>query len=173
MLNYKVHFNFFIILSLLLSSILIFPQSRSKIEGKITDAETGEALFGANVVILDTYLGAATDINGRFFILNVPVGTYNLQASMMGYSKKIIADVIVSLDRTTSVDIQLSQSVIQQEEVVVVAKRNELHNEVSNTQIVVTDEQINNTAGIREINAFLERQPGISSSNGFLENSTN
>lgn len=158
---------------ILLLSVVVtafaFPQSRSKMEGKVIDAETREPLFGANIVLLDTYLGAATDFEGRYVILNVPVGTYQVQASMIGYNKKLVIDVLVSTDRTTSVDFELSSAVIMEEEIVVVADRNVLHKEVSNTQLVVTSEQILNTTGIRDINAFLERQPGVSSSNGFLE----
>ncbi len=166
----KINFiSVFIILFTVIVNAIALPQSRSKIEGRVTDAETGEPLFGANVLIVNTQLGAAADIEGKYFILNVPSGSYKVQASMIGYSKKIILDVLVSPDRITSLDFQLTQSAIEQEEVIVVANKNELHNEVSNTQMVVTDEQINNTAGIRDINAFLEKQPGISSSNGFLE----
>jgi len=169
MLSKKAHFNFLVFLFILLTNSLVLSQSRSKIEGRITDAKTGEALVGANVVLLETQLGAASDINGKYIILNVPAGNWNVQASMIGYSKKIVVDVLVSPDRVSTIDVELSQTFIEQEAVIIVAKRNELHNEVSNTQLVVTDDQISNTAGIRDINAFLEKQPGISNSNGFLE----
>jgi len=158
-----------IIFLLLLTSVINFGQSKSRIIGTIKDTETKEPLIGVNVLLLDTYLGASTDINGKYFIVNVPVGTYALQISMVGYTKKKIVDVRVSADRVTTVDVELSSAAFQGQEVLVVAPRNNLHKEVSNTQLVVTDEQLSNAAGIREINAFLEKQPGVSSSNGFLE----
>ena len=158
-----------LLLLFIFSSNLIYAQTKSKIEGKITDAETGEPLFGANVVLLDTYLGAATNLEGKFFIVNVPVGTYKVQASMIGYNKQVTIDVLVSADRVTTINFQLKSGIMLQEEVIVVAQKNQLHKEVSNTQLTVSEEQINNTAGIRDINAFLEKQPGVSSSNGFLE----
>lgn len=142
---------------------------KSKIEGIVKDAKTGERLLGANVVLLNTPLGAATDQEGRYFIINVPVGSYRIQASMIGYAKQTITDVMVSPDRVTKIDIELSSDLIQSEEIIVVAKKNVLHKEVSNTQMVVTDDQIINTSGIRDINAFLEKQPGVSTSNGFIE----
>jgi hypothetical protein len=142
---------------------------RSKIEGIVKDETTGEALYGANVVVLGTNLGAATNIEGEFFIINVPVGTYRIQASMVGYNKHIIADVLVSADRVTSLEFRLSSGVFVEDEIIVVAQRNELHKEVSNTQMVVTEDQIINSAGVRDINAFLEKQPGVSITNGFLE----
>ena len=146
-----------------------FSQVRSKIQGEITDAETGEVLVGANIILLNTTLGAASNTEGKFSLINVPVGRYTVQASMIGYKKERILDVLVSPDRVTSLDIRLSSSIIAGEEVVVIAQRTKLHNEVSNTQLVITDDQINNAAGIRDINAFLEKQPGVSSEKGFLE----
>lgn len=157
------------LLFLLLVSVINFGQSKSRIVGSVKDAETKEPLIGVNVVLLETYLGASSDVNGKFFIVNVPVGTYSLQVSMIGFTKKKIVDVRVSADRVTTVDIELSSTAFQGQEVLVVAPRNELHKEVSSTQLVVTDEQLSNAAGIREVNSFLEKQPGVSSSNGFLE----
>ena len=62
---------------------------------------------------------------------------------MVGYNKERIIGVLVSADRVTSLDIELSANILTGEEVVVIAEKNKLHNEVSNTQLVVTDEQIN------------------------------
>jgi hypothetical protein len=143
-------------------------QLRSKIQGKVTD-ENGEPLPGVNILILDTRLGAATDIQGNYVIVNVPVGTFNVQASMIGYNKSVVVDVLISPDRVATIDFNLVPEAIKSEEIVVVAERNKLHTEVSNTQLVITDDQIVNSAGIRDINAFLEKQPGVSSEKGFLE----
>ena len=111
-----------------MSASLIFAQSKSKIEGNVSDADTGEPLFGANIILLDTYLGAATNLEGKYFIVNVPVGTYKVQASMIGYNKQITIDVSVSADRITTLNFQLKSGVVL-EEVIVVAKKNPLHKE--------------------------------------------
>jgi len=162
----RFFYTIFIITSFL--SSLSFSQ-RSKIVGTVKDANSGEALFGANVVVLNTTLGGATDADGEFYIINVPVGTYQVQASMVGYAKKVVVNVLVSADRTTTLDFELTSEAIESEEIIITAQRNVLHKEVSNTQLVVTNEQIVNSAGIRDINTFLEKQPGISSTNGYLE----
>ncbi|HEY6437104.1 MAG TPA: TonB-dependent receptor, partial [Ignavibacteriaceae bacterium] len=144
-------------------------QNSSKITGTIKDAETGEMLYGVNVILKGTNLGAATDENGKYFILNVPVGTYEVRASMIGYNSQTFVDVMVSADRVTQLDFQISQVVLEEEEVVVVAQRNVLYKEVSSSQLVVTQDQVNNTAGIRDVNEFLEKQPGVTTNNGFIE----
>ena len=50
--------------------------SNGKITGKVSEKATGSPAVGVNVILIDTYLGAATDENGRFTILNIPPGTY-------------------------------------------------------------------------------------------------
>jgi hypothetical protein len=148
---------------------LTFPQLSSKITGTITDTETGENLYGVNVILKGTILGAATDENGKYFIINVPVGSYEVKASMIGYNSQTFTNVLISADRVTSLDFQLSSTVLQAEDVVVVAQRNILYKEVSSTQLIVTQAQVDNTAGIRDITKFLERQPGVTTNNGFIE----
>ncbi|MCK4447808.1 MAG: carboxypeptidase-like regulatory domain-containing protein [Candidatus Marinimicrobia bacterium] len=41
-----------------------------KISGKVSDQSTGEPLHGANVVIDGTTMGASTDVEGFYFIIN-------------------------------------------------------------------------------------------------------
>lgn len=153
---------------LLMSTSVLIAQNRSRIAGMVKDADTRETLPGVNIIIENTSLGAASNANGQYIIINVPAGTYRLRASMMGYETKILTNVMVSVDRITNVDFSLKSTVIQGSEVVVTAQRDELHKEVSNTQLVVDDVQLQDATGIREINAFLTKLPGVSEDNGYL-----
>lgn len=58
--------------------LYVIAATTGKIAGVITDAKTGEALPGVNVVIEGTQMGAATNLKGEYFVINVPPGTYNL-----------------------------------------------------------------------------------------------
>jgi outer membrane receptor protein involved in Fe transport len=156
---------------LLLLAGIVFnsdAQIKSRIVGTVTDEKSGEGMIGANVMLPGTQLGAVTDVNGKYFIIGVPVGTYRLQASMIGYAKKAVTNVVVSADRVTTVDIALEPGEIEMDAVVVSAKQDKLNKEVSSTQLVATQQQITEAAGIREINTFLAKQPGIASENGYL-----
>jgi TonB-dependent receptor len=62
----------------------------NRIEGKVTDVATGEPLFGANIILDGTSMGAATDFEGEYLIANVPAGSYTLRASYIGYESKEI-----------------------------------------------------------------------------------
>ncbi|HPR89771.1 MAG TPA: TonB-dependent receptor, partial [bacterium] len=101
-------------------------------------------------------------------IINVPVGTATLRVSMMGYTTQKLTDVMISADRVTKADFALRQTVLEGSEVVVRAQRDELHLEVSNTQMVVSDAQLQDATGIREVNSFLTKLPGVSTDNGYL-----
>jgi len=149
-------------------SVSLFAQNRSRISGTVRDASTGNPLYGANVIIPQLGMGAATNEEGQFMVINVPVGTYKVQARMIGYETLILTEVMVSANRMTRVEFDLKQTVIEGQAVEVTAKRHILHKEVSSTQMVVSDNQIQDASGIREINAFLTKLPGVSEENGFL-----
>ena len=59
---------------------VVFAATTGKIQGTILDDESKEPLPGVNIVVEGTILGAATDENGFFFIINVPPGTYKIKA---------------------------------------------------------------------------------------------
>ncbi len=146
----------------LLLSSEIFAQG--KIIGHVKDKNTGEPLLGVNVIILNTYMGAATDIDGYFVIVNVPVGKYSLQATMVGANKVVVTDVVVSQNQTTKVDFELEQTAVKGQEVVITAKRDILHKEVSSSQTVIIPSQIQETAGINTLHEYLSQQAGITDS---------
>jgi hypothetical protein len=77
---------FYIILCIfLLLPVLLFAATKGKIAGMVVDNSSGEPLPGVNVIVAGTFLGASTDIDGTYFITNVPAGTYQLDVSYIGY----------------------------------------------------------------------------------------
>lgn len=90
------------------------------IAGVVTDSLTGESLPGVNVLIVGTQKGAATNADGRYTISGVEPGTYELQASFIGYAPKVVEGVQVAAGETTTVDITLGQSSLMLDEVVAI-----------------------------------------------------
>ncbi|MBD3403463.1 TonB-dependent receptor [candidate division GN15 bacterium] len=78
------------------------------ITGVITDAQTNEPLIGVSVAVVGTNLGAVTDENGKYMINNVPVGTYTLRMSAVGFGTLEVSNVGVSADLATYQDQSLS-----------------------------------------------------------------
>jgi hypothetical protein len=87
-----------------------------KIAGVVEDAQTGDLLASASIVVLDTDMGTVSDPEGRFFILNVAPGTYTLRVTYIGYSPFTIENVRVSTDLTTDLKFELTSKAIQAEE---------------------------------------------------------
>jgi hypothetical protein len=126
-----------------------------KIAGVIKDAQSGQALPGVNVTIVGTTMGATTDLNGRYFILNVPPGTYQLKASIISYEPVVVSDVVSRLDVTTTVDFQLKATVVEVgEEVTIVAERPLVDKTLTATRANIGVRELDNalpTAGIDRI----------------------
>lgn len=101
----------------LLSSQLALAQSGT-ISGTVTDAESGESLPGASVLVVELERGAASDINGEFEIQNIPAGTYNITATFVGY-RTYRETVQVNAGQTTTLDIAMEVGAIGLDELVV------------------------------------------------------
>ena len=88
-------------------------QTTGKIAGIVTDEETGDPLIGANVRIVDSNLGTATDTDGSYYIINIEPGSYDLQVQYIGYESKIIKNINISVNRTASCNITMMQSSVE------------------------------------------------------------
>ncbi|UCH62487.1 MAG: TonB-dependent receptor [Fidelibacterota bacterium] len=163
----------------LVSASILFADSSGKISGRVYDAETNEPLPGANVVIEGTTMGAAADIDGNYFILNVRPGEYTVTASVIGYVNVRATEVAVQMGLTTPLDFPLDPSIIEGEEVVVVAERPIIQTDIGNSRTILDGSELtalpvvsfkdilDKQMGIQEMDArglFMrgERQDGIS-----------
>ncbi|RMI17013.1 MAG: TonB-dependent receptor [Calditrichaeota bacterium] len=122
---------------------LLNAGTTGKIVGRVVDAATGEPLPAVNILVENTMLGAATDLDGTFLILNVPPGTYTLRATMIGYTDMVITNVRVNADKTTRVEFQLKETAVELGEAIeVVATRPLVKKDLTSTESVVTTEEI-------------------------------
>ncbi|MBI5808441.1 MAG: carboxypeptidase-like regulatory domain-containing protein, partial [Ignavibacteriales bacterium] len=67
---------FYFLLFLALCPVLINAGTKGRIKGKVVDLQTGEALIGANVVVVGSTAGAGSDVNGEYLIQNLDPGVY-------------------------------------------------------------------------------------------------
>lgn len=149
------------ILALNIYSIQLFAQV-GKISGIVKDASTNETLIGANVLIEGTSIGAATNIDGYFVILNISPGTYSIKASMVGYAPGIYKDVRVNIDQTTEINFNLTSNAFQTEEVVVIASTPIVQKDVSSSRINLNVDEIENLP-VSSISGVIGLQAGVRS----------
>ena len=81
-----------IFLLVLFACSFTFSQT-GRVSGKIIDQQTGEALIGANIIIVGTSLGAASDVNGEYLVTNLNAGQYSVKASYIGYQDVTVNNV--------------------------------------------------------------------------------
>ncbi len=137
-----------------------------KIEGIIIDAETKAELIGANVLIINSNTGAATDINGKFVIDNVPVGNYSLKISFLGYTPIIKTDIIVRSNRITLANSELNPSTIVSDEVVIQAEYFQKNEEQALSSINFSGEEIRRAPGSAgDVSRILMSLPSVAKVN--------
>lgn len=147
--------------------VLLLAQSSGKIAGKVTDKATGEGLPLANVILEGTGLGAATDENGNYTILNVPPGTYTIKARYLGYTDATTQGINVNSGLTRTVNLALNSDALQIGEVVVTAERPLINPNVTNTTAIKTADDIQNLP-VRGVNNIVALQGGVVNVGGTL-----
>ena len=95
---------------IILLSIPLYAGQTGKLAVKITDRDNNEAVIGANVIIEGTYLGAAADIDGYYYINNIPPGEYTVSFSAVGYRKTTVREVKITIDKTTNFDVEFKEN---------------------------------------------------------------
>lgn len=138
----------------------LYAGNTGKIAGKVVDSKTKEALIGVNIIIEGTSLGSISDIEGYYTILNIPPGTYVLKASLIGYNTTIIKNIQVQVDLTTKQNFELSETVLEIQEVVITAERPMVQKDLTASTSIVSAEQIE-TLPVREFSQIVNLQAGV------------
>ncbi len=146
--------------------------SNGKITGRVLDQQTGEALVGANIILthtilannvetrLSTPLGATSDPDGYYVILDVPSNFYVVTASIVGYTPVTQKHLKVDLDRTVTLNFSLSSTSIEMDQVVVTAKREIIKQDVSATQEVIGTTRLEQMP-VTRLDEFVGRIKGV------------
>lgn len=128
----------------ILLPLALFGGTVGKIIGVAIDKQSGKPLMGVNVVIKGTSMGAASDIDGRFYIFNIPPGIYEVEATYIGYARTTIQNIRISVDLTTDVNLSLERENVVGQEVIVVAGRPVIEKSSTNERRIVRSEDIEN-----------------------------
>lgn len=110
------------IISLSISLSVFADPGNGRISGSIRSSTTSEPLPGTNVLLKGTLLGAASDLGGDFWILNVPPGDYTLEVLNIGY-QSIEQPVHLRPDSMLILDIRLEPKALRSPEIVVTGAR--------------------------------------------------
>lgn len=115
--------NIILLLTLIVMAQNSFGQSSFTINGHVSDSKNGEDLIGVTIYSVKELSGTISNHYG-FYSLSLPAGTYTIRFSYLGYDS---VDSLVNLTSNIVLDIELEQSTINLEEVIVSAERRDIN----------------------------------------------
>lgn len=135
--------------------------STGKLSGVVTDQETGEPLVGVNIILEGTLLGAATDQDGFYFLLNIPAGNYNVEFNYIGYKEVRVEDLRIVPDITKRLDMKMVPAPLELgETVVVVAEKPFFEVTATNTVRVLDSDEIDRSP-LKGVNSIIAVNAGV------------
>jgi outer membrane receptor protein involved in Fe transport len=157
-------------LLIFLTILLLLPAlsmaASGKLSGVVTDKSTGDPLIGVNVVIDGTTLGASTDMDGYYVILNVAPGNYSVNFNYIGYTPLSYENVRVVGDITKRLDVVMEETTIELgEQIVVTADRPFFEVSATNTVRVLESDEIDRMP-VKGVSSIVSANAGVVAEDG-------
>ena len=152
------------ILYFVLCSIVSFAQSNEDgvIQGQIVNAKNNQAVPFANVVVYQTSIGSATDLNGNFRLKGISPGFIRLQVSAVGFETYFSGDIMITRAKEVNINIALSEANIALDEVVVKPSAFKKDSESPVSLRVIGLQEIERIPGAnRDISRVIQSFPGV------------
>lgn len=148
----------------------LYSQNTGAVSGTIFEKNTQQSLPGANIILAGTNLGTASDENGKFRILNIPVKTYNLVISSLGFKTITLYNVVVNSGNEKVFTVELEEDSKALGEVVidgnkVSARAANLETPLS-IQKLTGEEIQSNPGGSFDISKVIQTLPGVGGGQG-------
>ncbi|MBU3680465.1 MAG: hypothetical protein FGM16_00835 [Flavobacterium sp.] len=104
---------------ILLASPILLGQTNGGLKGTVIDESNGKPIPGINVVVKNTKFALSTDMDGNYIFRSIPAGTYEVEFSSMGYTSKLISEVIIKEKEITELSPTLGEQKNMLNEVVI------------------------------------------------------
>jgi outer membrane receptor protein involved in Fe transport len=157
----KMNSYFKLLVLILIGNILAIAGNTGKITGRINDAISGEAIIGANVLVIGTSRGAVTDFEGKYTIIGVPIGSYTVRASQVGYASVDVKDVKVGADETTPLNFKMTSSEVQLTGVTITADQQLVNSLTTSSTQTVSEKAIQSIPNVKSVEDVLKLQAGF------------
>jgi len=148
-----------ILLLLISSSIFASSGTTGKLSGRIFDGVTGEPLPGVTITLEGTKMSALTDIDGYYFIHNIPAGTYSLTVTFMGYENIKVKKISIIPDHTTKNNFMMKETATE-EMILLTAEKPLIRQDVTNTERIISSNEITNLPA-RGTDEIVKLQTGV------------
>ncbi|MGH7129157.1 MAG: carboxypeptidase-like regulatory domain-containing protein, partial [Planctomycetaceae bacterium] len=146
--------------ALLLAAMPLGAQETGTVTGIVTDARTGDPVVGATVEVEESASTVLTNVDGRYLLLNVPIGTQMLTVSGLGYGAVERAVAVAS--GTNQADFQLEAAALQLDALVVTGQQIERQaREIAYSVSTVEGEELTEVRETNFVDALAGRSPGV------------
>ena len=156
-------------LIILISIIFSFASGQNGIiSGFVTDSSSGEALIGANVVLIESGKGMATEMNGYYIIQGVAEGMYTLMVSYVGF-RTYRAPVSIAAGESKKINVTLSEKMVEMTEVEVTAERLQRRNNIQPSKVNLSPRMMKAAPALAEPDLFrtIQALPGVLTTSEF------
>ncbi|MCA9730983.1 carboxypeptidase-like regulatory domain-containing protein, partial [candidate division KSB1 bacterium] len=150
--------------SMVMAQGTVSGKTYGSISGVVIDEKTKEPLPGVNIVVVGTTRGTSTSRGGTFLISKLPVGTYSLNFSFIGYGTELVENINIIQDQVATLKVALHIEAIQLSEIVVTPGQFSILGAKMAPRQVLSREDIQNMSWAEDITRAVARLPGISSS---------
>jgi iron complex outermembrane receptor protein len=142
-------------------SLLLFvgnvALAQTTISGSITDSETGEAIPGANIIVVGSRTGAATDFDGNFVLTSSAELPFNIEVSSIGFNSSIVE--VTSADQEININLQAGRSL---DEIIISASRRPQKIQESPQSVsIITAKDLENSSNVTDPMRSLVNIPGV------------
>ncbi len=131
------------------------------VKGIITDKKTKETIPGATILVLGTYSGTQTDINGNYKINNIKPGEYSIKVSFLGYKEVIYNGAKISASSELTLNLALSEATTDLGAVEVLGQKTIIDLEAGRSTTKVTAEDIKDM-NVKDVQSIVAMQAGVS-----------
>ncbi|HSL70018.1 MAG TPA: carboxypeptidase regulatory-like domain-containing protein, partial [Longimicrobiales bacterium] len=144
----------------------VAAQESGKIQGRVTDAASGQPIAGAQISIAGSRLGNITNAEGFYFINNVPAGVHDISAQFIGYQQVLVREQRVLAGQTITVDFKMTQSAVEIAALEIIGETQPLvpRDQVA-SKAIVTGQTINELP-VDDATQIVTLQPGVVSGVG-------
>lgn len=132
----------------------------ANVVGHVLDKVTGEHLPFITISVKGTMINTMTDATGHYFLKDLPKGTFEIEASCMGY-KKTSRTVSIDGSNTQEVNFELEEDVLNIDEVVVSSTKNVTDKKTSSTIVNVMSEKVFEAVSSNTLSESIAFQPGV------------
>jgi outer membrane receptor for ferrienterochelin and colicin len=153
--------NYIIFCLILIINSKGFSGITGTISGKLIDHVTRQKLPGAAVMLVDTRLLTVADKYGNYRITNIPPGTYDVRARMLGYATIVMKNVSIRADYIHEINFELVSEALEGPEIVIIAEKPLITKDSPSTSQALNFSDLNRKLPVDHFYQALKTQPGI------------